>query len=305
MTQLTAEWLSWIDTNIARGVPQQTLIDTLVLRGVATNDAGYAVRSRTPGFLVQNPKAQAPLQPSLDVQRALARHGHAEPQQRSTQPYQHEGMGLQIGNSVDIDGHRIGVVSRLDKPHVVVFDNVLSAAECQQLIKLSRARLATSTTVDDLTGNAVPHPDRRSEGTFFHLNETAFIAKLDARIAALMQLPVANGEGLQILNYLVGGEYKPHYDYFPPELSGSAVHIARGGQRVATLVIYLNTVEAGGETIFPEINLSVVPVQGRAVYFSYYDKNGNIDPLTYHGGNPVVRGEKWIATKWVRAGVYA
>jgi prolyl 4-hydroxylase len=300
MTQLTAEWLSWIDTNIARGVVPQTLIDTLTMKGVEPELAAYSVRSRMPGFLVQNPNARAPLQPSAQVQRALAIHGHHE-----QAPYQHEGMALKIGNAVDINGHRIGVASRCEKPHVIVFDNVLAPAECEQLIALSRARLEGSTTVDDLTGKAEPHPDRSSEGTFFKLNETPFIAGLDARIAALMQVPVDNGEGLQILKYLVGGEYKPHYDYFPPALPGSAVHIARGGQRIATLIIYLNTVSDGGETIFPEINFNVVPVQGRAVYFSYFDRNGHIDPLTYHGGNPVKQGEKWIATKWVRERVYA
>ncbi len=305
MTQLTAEWLDWIDTNIVRGVPHQTLIDTLTMKGVAADVAAYSVRSRVPGFLVQNPNARAPLQPTLEVQRALARHGDAAPQSGAAQAYRHEGMGLDIGNEIVINGHRIGVAARLDKPHVMVFDNVLSAAECKQLITLSRARLEGSTTVDDLTGKAEPHPDRRSEGTFFNLKESAFITRLDTRIAALMQVPVENGEGLQILKYLVGGEYKPHYDYFPPELPGSAVHISHGGQRIATLIIYLNTVSGGGETIFPEINFNVVPVQGRAVYFSYFDRNGSIDPLTYHGGNPVTQGEKWIATKWVRERVYA
>ncbi len=300
MMHMTPEWISWIETNIARGVPQQSLIDTMALKGFAHDVATEAVRSRMPGYLVQNPNAREPLQPSLAVQRALAQNGSL-----AQHAYQHEGLALDIGNAIDIDGHRIGVSARMEKPHVIVFDNVLTAAECEQLIALSRERLDTSTTVDDLTGKAEPHPDRTSEGTFFNLNETAFIASLDARIAKLMAVPVANGEGLQILKYLVGGEYKPHYDYFPPHLPGSAVHIARGGQRIATLIIYLNTVEAGGETIFPEINFNVVPVQGRAVYFSYFDRHGNIDPLTYHGGNPVKQGEKWIATKWVRQRVYA
>jgi prolyl 4-hydroxylase len=136
------------------------------------------------------------------------------------------------------------------------------------------------------------------------LNETPFIASLDKRIAELMQVPVVNGEGLQILNYQIGGEYKPHFDYFPPELPGSAVHIARGGQRIATLIVYLNTVEEGGETILPEIGLKVAPVQGNALYFAYTNSLNQVDPLTYHGGNPVIRGEKWIATKWVRQHEY-
>ena len=192
----------------------------------------------------------------------------------------------------------------LERPDLIVFGNVLSRDECDQLIALSQSKLARSTTVDEATGRAEVHAHRTSSGTFFALNETPFIARLDARIAALMQQPVENGEGLQILNYQIGGEYKPHYDYFPPEQPGSAAHIANGGQRVATLVIYLNQVEEGGGTVFPELGLTVAPLQGSAVYFSYFNSKNQVDPLTYHGGNPVLKGEKWIATKWVRQRAY-
>ncbi|MCX7125655.1 MAG: 2OG-Fe(II) oxygenase, partial [Gammaproteobacteria bacterium] len=146
--------------------------------------------------------------------------------------------------------------------------------------------------------------DRTSSGTFFQINETPFIARIDRRVSELMQLPVVNGEGLQILHYKKDAEYKPHFDYFPTEKSGSKIHVARGGQRVATLILYLNNVEEGGETIFPEINLKVQPQQGNAIYFAYTNAKSQVDPLTLHGGCPVLRGEKWIATKWMRQREY-
>jgi prolyl 4-hydroxylase len=120
------------------------------------------------------------------------------------------------------------------------------------------------------------------------------------RIAEFMNWPQERGEGLQILHYHIGGEYKPHYDYFPPQDTGSDPHLATGGQRQATLIIYLNDVEQGGETIFPDTSLSITPRRGSAVYFSYCNSAGQVDPATLHGGAPVLRGEKWIATKWVR-----
>jgi prolyl 4-hydroxylase len=109
---------------------------------------------------------------------------------------------------------------------------------------------------------------------------------------------------LQILHYGPTGEYRPHFDYFPPDQPGSAVHTARGGQRVATLVIYLNDVPGGGETIFPEAGLSVAAKQGGAVYFRYMNGQRQLDPLTLHGGAPVITGEKWIMTKWMRERPY-
>ncbi|MGB7480918.1 MAG: 2OG-Fe(II) oxygenase [Burkholderiaceae bacterium] len=279
---MAPEWIAWIEENIARGVRPQRLIDTLLQHRFTRAEAEREVISRLPG---QSRPAAAP---------AAA----------SGSGYRIEAGGPPPGNVIEIGGHRIGVRLRLQAPKIVVLDNVLSTDECAELIELSRSKLARSTTVDEATGRTEVHEHRTSSGTFFGLNETPFIARLDARIAALMQVPVENGEGLQILNYQVGGEYRPHYDYFPPEQPGSAPHIARGGQRTATLVIYLNRVDDGGGTAFPAVGLTVAPEPGSAVYFSYCDSAGNLDPRTYHGGDPVARGEKWIATKWVRQRAY-
>ncbi|HRO82176.1 MAG TPA: 2OG-Fe(II) oxygenase, partial [Alicycliphilus denitrificans] len=110
--------------------------------------------------------------------------------------------------------------------------------------------------------------------------------------------PVENGEGLQVLHYRPGAEYKPHYDYFDPAEPGTPRLLRRGGQRVATLVIYLNDPVRGGGTTFPDVPLEIGPRQGNAVFFSY----GRAHPgsRTLHGGAPVIEGEKWIATKWLR-----
>jgi prolyl 4-hydroxylase len=72
------------------------------------------------------------------------------------------------------------------------------------------------------------------------------------------------------------------------------------GQRVSTMVVYLNNVAGGGETVFPELSLTVSPQKGGGVYFSYSDKNGELDRRSLHGGAPVLGGEKWIATLWWR-----
>ena len=119
-----------------------------------------------------------------------------------------------------------------------------------------------------------------------------------------MNWPLENGEGLQILNYQVGAEYKVHFDYFDPANSANKIHLAHGGQRVSTLVIYLNDVESGGETLFPEVKLSVEPTKGSAVYFEYCNSSGQVDAKSLNGGLPVTAGEKWIATKWMRQRPY-
>ena len=107
-----------------------------------------------------------------------------------------------------------------------------------------------------------------------------------------------NGEGLQILHYRPGTEYKPHYDYFDPAQPGTPTILQRGGQRVGTLVMYLGEPEKGGGTVFPDVHLEIAPKRGNAVFFTY--ERPHPSTRTLHGGSPVLAGEKWIATKWLR-----
>jgi len=133
---------------------------------------------------------------------------------------------------------------------------------------------------------------------FFQRGEFPLVARLEERIAALVDWPVENGEGLQVLRYRPGAEYKPHYDYFDPAQPSSAAILARGGQRLASLVMYLNTPVRGGATTVPDVALDVMPVRGNAVFFSY--DRPHPDTRSLHGGAPVEEGEKWVATKWLR-----
>ena len=197
-----------------------------------------------------------------------------------------------------VDGHAVQVLAALQRPRIVVFGGLLSAAECDALVELSRPRLVRSETVDTATGGSEVNAARTSDGMFFSRGETALITRIERRIATLLRWPVERGEGLQVLRYRPGAEYRPHHDYFDPDRPGTAAVLARGGQRLATLVMYLNEPEGGGATTFPDIGLEVAPVKGNAVFFSY-DRPA-ASTRTLHGGAPVLAGEKWVATKWLR-----
>jgi prolyl 4-hydroxylase len=196
------------------------------------------------------------------------------------------------------DGQVARVVVSMREPRVVVLADFLSDDECEALRQLAAPRLARSETVDNSTGGSEVNEARTSAGMFFSRGETALIERIEQRIAALLRWPVENGEGLQVLHYRPGAEYKPHYDYFDPAQPGSATILKRGGQRVGTVVMYLNTPEAGGGTTFPDVHLEVAPVKGHAVFFSY--DRAHPDTRSLHGGAPVLAGEKWVATKWLR-----
>jgi prolyl 4-hydroxylase len=203
---------------------------------------------------------------------------------------------------IEVEGHAVDVVMTLRHPRVVVFGNLLTAAECDELMALARPRLERSETVDTSTGGSEVNAARTSDGMFFERGEHLVITRLERRIAGLLNWPVEYGEGLQILRYRPGARYEPHYDYFDPEKAGTPRILERGGQRVGTLVMYLNTPERGGSTTFPDAGLEVAPVRGSAVFFSY--DRPHPSTRTLHGGAPVLAGEKWVATKWLREGVF-
>ena len=204
----------------------------------------------------------------------------------------------QSGTLVDAGDKWVQVLQQRHAPELMVFANLLNPAECDALMDAARPRLSRSLTVDTQTGGEELHPDRTSQGMFFTRSENAVVQRVEARIARLLGWPVKNGEGLQVLRYPPGAQYRPHYDYFDPAEPGTAAILKRGGQRVATLIIYLNAPEAGGATVFPDIDLQVAPVRGNAVFFSY--AQAHPASATLHGGEPVSAGEKWIATKWLR-----
>ena len=196
----------------------------------------------------------------------------------------------------------VKVLLTLRHPRIIVFGDLLSDEECDAMRALAGTRLARSETVAIASDGSEVNDARTSEGMFFERGETALIQRVEARVAALLNWPLAHGEGLQVLRYRPGAEYLPHYDYFDPDHAGTPAILKRGGQRVATLVTYLNTPEAGGATTFPDVRLEVSPIKGNAVFFSYDQPR----PLTQtlHGGAPVLAGEKWVATKWLREGVF-
>lgn len=201
---------------------------------------------------------------------------------------------------VDAGDRRVHVLQNMYDPRIVVYGNLLSDEECDELIALARPRMARSLTVATKTGGEEVNDDRTSNGMFFQRGENDLVKRIEARLAKLVNWPEENGEGLQVLHYRPGAEYKPHYDYFDPREPGTPTILKRGGQRVATLVMYLGEPEKGGGTTFPDVHLEVFPKKGHAVFFSY--DRAHASTKTLHGGAPVLAGEKWIATKWLREG---
>ncbi|OMF21639.1 2OG-Fe(II) oxygenase [Paenibacillus sp. FSL H8-0548] len=192
------------------------------------------------------------------------------------------------GNTIKTEDREIRILAKYEEPLVVVLGNVLSDEECDELITHSREQLQRSKIGGDHAINQI----RTSSGVFCEENET--ITRIEKRFSQIMNIPIEHGDGLQVLLYTPGQEYQPHYDFFAETSRASA------NNRISTLVMYLNDVEEGGETAFPMLNFSVIPNKGTAVYFEYFYSNHELNDFTLHAGTPVIKGEKWVATMWMR-----
>lgn len=204
------------------------------------------------------------------------------------------------------------------EPRAFVYHNFLSKEECEYLIKLAKPYMAKSTVVDSKTGQSKDSRVRTSSGMFLKRGRDKIIRNIEKRIADFTFIPVEHGEGLQILHYEVGQKYEPHYDYFLDEFNTK-----NGGQRIATVLMYLSDVEEGGETTFPAATgnissvpwwnelsecgkkgLSVKPRMGDALLFWSMRPDATLDPSSLHGGCPVISGNKWSSTKWMHVEEY-
>jgi prolyl 4-hydroxylase len=276
--QITPELRQWIVAQASAGQPPEAVLKSMIDSGWSEDVAVVALEETLRGFLVDHAKANG-LPPPVVVPEPLSLDGD---------------VMLSAGD------REVQVLASMRSPRVVVFGNLLSHDECDEMMELARQRLARSETVQLQTGGSEVNEARTSEGMFFSRGENELCRRIEARIAALLQWPLENGEGLQVLRYRPGAEYKPHYDYFDPAQPGTATILKRGGQRVGSVVMYLNTPARGGATVFPDVHLDVAPIKGNAVFFSYDRPH----PMTrsLHGGAPVIEGEKWVATKWLREG---
>ncbi len=111
------------------------------------------------------------------------------------------------------------------------------------------------------------------------------------------------GEPYQVANYGIGGVYNHHTDSSgefgrnPADGVGSDGDMVMG-DRLATSMVYLTDVAAGGATAYPMLGLAVFPRRGDMVFWYNNDRNGRLDRYTFHGGCPVLVGSKWITNKW-------
>jgi prolyl 4-hydroxylase len=182
---------------------------------------------------------------------------------------------------------------------IVLYDGFIRPEEMAFLKETTAHRLERSAVVGPGFSHQT-HQSRTSSGAFIDVGAHPLIAQLEARIARITGVPVNHGEAFQVLHYGHTEEYQPHYDFFEPSTDDEKANLAGPGNRTSTLLFYLNDVDEGGATYFPKLDLAIHPKPGQALWFGYLGADGKLDYRSEHAGLPVIRGTKWIATKWLR-----
>ncbi len=183
------------------------------------------------------------------------------------------------------------------------FDGFLSPSECDSLMRYCESQKMEQSSVLSYGAKsdvAVDMNNRKSQTKWLPNSQHPVAQKMAEFAASLSNKPIENQEMLQVVKYDVGGKFNPHFDACDieePEYRNRVNHGA--GQRLATLLVYLNDEYEGGETDFVDIGYSVKPRKGKAVFFWDTDEKEEILPLSRHMGCEVRGANKWIATKWV------
>ena len=184
-------------------------------------------------------------------------------------------------------------------PFVCVIDSFISVELCDHLVELAESKMTRATVVQN--GRREISDARTNQVTFIPNNSDSKLASLVAEVAEMINVPESHAESLQVINYGPGQHYNPHFDTFNADNPNENGFIEKSGQRIATVLVYLNDVEKGGETHFPNLGLDIRPQKGRAVIFQSCEDDSNYpDKNSLHGSRPVEEGQKWAANLWFR-----
>ena len=184
---------------------------------------------------------------------------------------------------------------------IMEYDDFLTREECAELISVASKSLEPSNVYNESTDK--PDPKYRiSEQAWLKKGSHAIADKIDQFVESVTGLPVDNHEELQVVRYKEKGFFSPHYDACYGEKEFCDRMNIGSGPRLWTFMVYLNDGFEGGETHFPKTGATVTPKQGKLIVFqdTYDDADGEVIRDSFHGGNPVQSGEKWICNKWVR-----
>uniref|UniRef100_A0A673BCB4 procollagen-proline 4-dioxygenase n=1 Tax=Sphaeramia orbicularis TaxID=375764 RepID=A0A673BCB4_9TELE len=185
-----------------------------------------------------------------------------------------------------------------DRPLIVRFHSIVSDKEMDKVKELAKPRLRRATVHDPQTGKLTTAHYRVSKSAWLGAYEHPVVDQINQRIEDITGLDVSTAEDLQVANYGVGGQYEPHFDFGRKDEPDAFEELGTGN-RIATWLLYMSDVQAGGATVFTDVGAAVLPKKGTAVFWYNLFPSGEGDYRTRHAACPVLVGNKWVSNKWI------
>ncbi|RCN52652.1 tetratricopeptide repeat protein [Ancylostoma caninum] len=183
-------------------------------------------------------------------------------------------------------------------PLAVLFKDVISDEEVEQIQELAKPKLARATVHDAASGKLVTATYRISKSAWLKDWEGEVVERVNKRIDLMTNLEMETAEELQIANYGIGGHYDPHFDHARKEETKSFESLGTRN-RIATVLFYMTQPVHGGGTVFTEVKSTVMPSKNDALFWYNLHRFGDGDPRTRHAACPVLVGVKWVSNKWI------
>ncbi|XP_039282538.1 prolyl 4-hydroxylase subunit alpha-2-like [Nilaparvata lugens] len=186
-------------------------------------------------------------------------------------------------------------------PRIVLYRDVIYDSEIDVIKELALPRLQRATVRYSKRAVVIPVSHRISKSAVLLFAEHPSIERLNRRIEMMTSLTMAYSPLLHVVNYGIGGYYKPHWDFAQGPHRNIVIYgdNIRDGNRVATVLSYMSDVAQGGATVFPFLNVTVQPKKGTALVWYNMHLSGEGDLATMHAACPVLVGSKWVTNKWV------
>ncbi|XP_061665382.1 prolyl 4-hydroxylase subunit alpha-1-like [Syngnathoides biaculeatus] len=185
-----------------------------------------------------------------------------------------------------------------DLPRIVRYHDVASDRDMETVKELARPKLLRSMVKDGVTEKSYTVSYRISKNAWLGDKKFAAVDRMVRRMGDITGLDTSTAEEMQVVNYGVGGQYEPHMDFQGDDVPEPYAEFGTGN-RIATWLLYMSDVQAGGATVFPRAGAVVWPVKGSAVFWYNLLLNGKGDRKTEHAACPVLVGSKWVSNKWL------
>lgn len=185
----------------------------------------------------------------------------------------------------------------INDPYVypVIYEKIISEDDANYMIKKSESLFTPSTILSGEDTNI------RKSQTYWLSKHDEVGKKIVQKVCEIVYMPFENAEDIQIVKYEPGGFYKEHHDACCDKTDDCVDFCKDSGQRMATMVIYLNDNFEGGSTKFQNLNKEYKPTKTSGILFRPLATNTNkCHPLALHSGTPVISGIKYIANVWIR-----